>query len=125
MRRVVFQIPFQADPAQIGRFVEIVSLEPARTDDWDSQLGFRLFGTDGAVRLFRTSGDPSNGKAIGFEVHGTAVRRAAVEVVAAEYEKCRMAIERIDGTVMKSGVVPPPGVELGDGRDDFSPQATT
>jgi hypothetical protein len=124
MRKLVFQIPFQADPMRIDQLARDVDLVETRPDDWDSQLGFRLFGTDGAIRLFRIP-DGAGTTGVGrYEILGTAVRPAGEEAVAAEFGKCAAAIERIRGTVMKAGVVQPYGIELGGGEDEGIPELT-
>ena len=52
---LVFMVAFEADLSRprARELARHLGLTLNRTDNWDAQVGFRLIGESGAIRLFR------------------------------------------------------------------------
>jgi len=98
---LVFMLPFDANPSKpwADALVRRLELTPTRVDDWDSQMGFRLFGSTGAIRLFRRT-DQRESDYPAYALFGTAVSLGDRELVAQMFDDCvdavRAIAERID-----------------------------
>ena len=58
MSNLVFMLPFDVGaPASWDDYLRRLDLTPTRVDDWDLQMGFRLVGDTGAIRLFKRTAE--------------------------------------------------------------------
>jgi hypothetical protein len=78
-----------------------------RTDDWDTQIGFRLIGETGAIRLFRRETGPEGGRPPWFEFYGPATQGRDRDQIAALYERAMEAVRSIDGRIDQDRVIDP------------------
>ena len=107
---LVFRIPFETDlasPQMAQHLAERSGLTPTRTDDWDSQMGFRLVGETGAVHLFRETRDEPKGRPPSYEFSGTAIDGEDRQRVASLFGLCRAAVEFIDGRIDEKRLIDP------------------
>lgn len=93
MSNLIFMLPFVVEA--LGPWKDELrrrlNLTPTRVDDWDLQMGFRLIGNTGAIRLFnRTTEDNEVHPA--YELLGTAVTPEDRARVTEVYQECLGAL---------------------------------
>jgi hypothetical protein len=80
-----------------------------RTDDWDSQIAFSLFGDTGSLRLFRKDDGEAVEMMSSYEFYGTASNERDAELVEKLFDPCRNAVSFVNGKIDKDHVIAPPG----------------
>ena len=102
MSNLVFMLPFVvrtsvpwADTLRLG-----LALTPTRVDDWDLQMGFRLVGDTGAIRLFKRTTEDEGGNP-SYALFGTAVTPEDRYQVGKLYRTCLDAVQSINAQIDK------------------------
>lgn len=122
MSNLVFMLPFDVqrtapsrEPAdteqlqQSGPAEELqrqLELTPTRVDDWDLQMGFRLVGDTGAIRLFKRTAE-GEGAYPEYALFGTAVSWEDRKKVSGWYQRCRGAVEGIHARIDNERLIDP------------------
>ena len=108
MYNLVFMLPFVVEMSQprADRLRQRLDLTPTRVDDWDLQMGFRLVGGTGAIRLFKrtTEGDGANPA---HALFGTAVTPEDRSRVRDLYGECLDALHSIDAQIENERLIDP------------------
>src|SRR5947207_13587185 len=108
MSNVVFMLPFVVGTcatwaATVRRGLE---LTPSRVDDWDLQMGFRLVGDTGAIRLFKRTTE-AEGANPAYALFGTAVTPKDRYQVTELYPTCLDAVRSIDAQIDNERLIDP------------------
>jgi hypothetical protein len=120
MSNLVFMLPFVvgrsapwADTLRRG-----LELTPTRVDDWDLQMGFRLVGDTGAIRLFKrtTEGEGANPA---YAVFGTAITPEGRHQVIKLYWTCLDAVHSIDAQIDNERLIDPQKTEQLEREGEF------
>lgn len=106
---LVFMLPFEAELSKpaLTQLARRLDLTLNRTDDWDTQVGFRLVGETGAVRLFRRLTGEEDDRRPSFEFYGTATEGRDREQVGALYPHAVDAVRSIDGRIDDARIIDP------------------
>ena len=112
MSNLVFMLPFIAEMSerQAVTLREELELTPTRVDDWDLQMGFRLVGDTGAIRLFKRSTEGNESYPM-HALFGTAVTPEDRSRVRDLYRECLDAVISIDAQIDKERVIDPQKAE--------------
>ena len=112
MLQLVFMLPFEANPSRLvaQTLGTRVGLTMNRIDDWDTQVGFRLIGETGALRLFRRNNTKDEGGGLRYEFYGTATKTEDCSKVGALFETCQQAVNLIKSHIDRESVIEPPGL---------------
>ena len=119
MLHFVFKIPFEAvlSRVEIDEYMAPLKLTVNRSDDWDSQVAFRLIGGTGALRLFRVDDMEVDCAAperkAAYEFHGTAIDGDDQYSVSQLYNQCRKVLNSVAQFVDVKGLIEPPGYTIG------------
>lgn len=102
-------MPFEADLSRplAQQLAQRLVLTLNRTDDWDTQVGFRLVKETGAIRLFRLVTDAPHRTAQLYEFYGSATDDSAKAEVKKLYEPCLEAATAINGVIDKDRLIMP------------------
>ena len=114
---LIFMVPFQANltwPMRL-KLGQLLNLQIKRTDDWDDEVGFRLVGSKGAIRLYQldTNVLESNAQSQYYELHGTTVDSDSQDLVASEFAACQDAVIKIGGRIDEIRVINPSEEDIG------------
>lgn len=114
MFNLVFMLPFTVRTSKPEPWADTLTqglkLTPTRVDNWDLQMGFRLVGCTGAIRLFkRTTEDEEANPA--YALFGTAVTPEDRSQVTELYRTCRNAIKSINAQIDNDGLIEPQKTE--------------
>jgi hypothetical protein len=112
MSNLVFMLPFGVGTSApwANTLKNRLELTPTRVDDWDLQMGFRLVGDTGAIRLFKrtTVGQGANPE---YALFGTAVTPEDRDQVTTLYPTCLEAVRSIDAQIDRDRLIDPQRTE--------------
>ena len=112
MSNLVFMLPFVVVTTEpwADKLRQEIKLTSTRVDDWDLQMGFRLVGRTGAIRLLKrtTEGNEANPA---YALFGTAVNPKDRSKVAGLYRECLKALNSIYAQIDNKRLIDPPRVE--------------
>jgi hypothetical protein len=103
-------LPFDVDMSRpvAEHLARRLQLTLTRVDDWDSEMGFRIVGNTGALRLFRrTTDNEDTARHPWYEFYGTAVESSDREPIRQLYGECLEAVEAVRGRVDDFRVIDP------------------
>jgi len=93
MPELLFMIPFKAEWPALLKLMKSLNLRPKRMDSWDSQAGYRIIGTTGAIRIFRLENPGGEPDQVGYyELHGISADKESKSSVEKFYEYCFEAV---------------------------------
>ena len=109
MAILVFMLPFDAemhrpDAEQLARQLQLTL---TRVDDWDREMGFRIVGATGAVRLYKRSGDEDTPVHDWYEFYGSAIEQEDYDPVRQLFGRCVEAVRSIGGRIQEFRVIDP------------------
>ena len=102
---LIFFVPFTAtlDWAKKTQLAGTLSLTLKRVDDWDREVGFRLIGNSGVIRLLQTEDfyDPEQGAWEEYELYGSADENdtESQTQIARLFDDCLSAVRAIEGRI--------------------------
>lgn len=111
MSKLVFMLPFAVETS-VSWVDTLTQLEmiPTRVDDWDLQMGFRLVGNTGAIRLLKRTTE-AEGTNLAYALFGTAVSPEDRDQVKKLYWTCLNAVGSIGAQIDKEQLIDPKKTE--------------
>ena len=112
MTNLVFMLPFVVETSEpwADKLRRELKLTRTRVDDWDVQLGFRLEGRTGAIRLFKRTTEGHGPEPL-YALFGTAVTPKDRSRVTDLYWECLKALDSVYAVVYKDGLIDPQKAE--------------